>query len=77
MLQGHVVHFNAARGFGKIRGDDRRQYFAHRDDLLDVCELRVGQRVEFEPVETVRGPRAEHVRPGLQAAAAVQPRGGG
>ena len=50
------------RGFGKITGSDKRHYFAHRDELVDVLELKPGQRVEFEPSESARGPRASTVR---------------
>ncbi len=61
-LRGHAVHFNTERGFGKIRGDNRREYFVHRDDLSDVLSLKPGQQVEFDPTESLRGPRATDVR---------------
>jgi len=50
------------RGFGKITGSDRRNYFVHQSELVDVLELKPGQRVEFEPSESARGPRASTVR---------------
>lgn len=61
-MTGHCVHWNAGRAFGKIRGDDRREVFVHRDDLVDVLALTRGQRVEFDPTEAPRGPRATRVR---------------
>ena len=50
------------RGFGKITGSDRRSYFVHQDELVDLLELKPGQRVQFEPCESARGPRASTVR---------------
>ena len=67
VVRGVVHHWDRARGFGKIGGEDRRTYFAHRTELLDVLDLTSGERVEFEPVENERGPRAANVRV-LQAA---------
>lgn len=62
-MTGIVHHWAAGAGYGKITGADRRAYFVHRDDLLDVLELPIGQRVKFTPLDTVRGPRAVDVRP--------------
>jgi cold shock CspA family protein len=59
MQYGHVVHWNGA--YGKIRGDDRREVFVHVTELIDVLELRRGQRVEYEDVASPRGPRAINV----------------
>jgi CspA family cold shock protein len=63
MMRGRVHHWDVARRFGKITGDDGRVYFVHRDDLTDVLALTPGQRVTFEPIETDKGPRAANVRP--------------
>ncbi|MDO8475049.1 MAG: cold shock domain-containing protein [Candidatus Rokubacteria bacterium] len=71
-MTGICHHFDSRRGFGKVTGADRRQYFAHRDDLLDVLELTIGQRVEFTPLDTVRGPRAVDVHPCEAAPLIVQ-----
>ena len=68
---GRVHHWDPRGLFGKITGDDRVVYFVHRDDLVDVLALAFGQRVEFSPLETPRGPRAIEVRPCEPAAPAT------
>jgi cold shock CspA family protein len=59
---GIVRHWDAARGFGKVEGEDRRKYFAHREELLDTLDLAQGWRVKFRPTESPKGPRALDVR---------------
>lgn len=57
------------RGFGFIRSG-QTEYFFHRDDLsgidwVDLCmEVQNGMKisVEFDEVESRRGPRAANVR---------------
>jgi cold shock CspA family protein len=53
-------------GYCFIKGSDGRSYFAHssafpRGTILNVT-IRKGQRVEFEPSDSPKGPRAERVR---------------
>jgi cold shock CspA family protein len=57
-----VLHFDGRRGFGKLWSIERRSVFVHRDDLVDVLALEPGQRVEFDVVESDRGPRAANVK---------------
>jgi cold shock CspA family protein len=57
---GKVTRWQAT--YGKIWGADKVSYLCHRDDLVDVCSLAPGQRVEFKPVDTDKGPKAEDVR---------------
>jgi cold shock CspA family protein len=59
---GVVVHWNRRLQYGKVRGADRRSYFVHASDLVDVAALTPGQRVVFTPTETARGPRAVEVQ---------------
>jgi len=61
-MTGAVDFFDRHSGFGQIVGDDHRVYRLHRKELIGVAELRTGQRVEFAPIETPRGPRAREVR---------------
>jgi cold shock CspA family protein len=61
-LVGWCVHWDAQKGFGKVRGDDHVERFVHRDDLLDVPSLARGQKVEFVATESAKGPRAVAVR---------------
>lgn len=50
-------------GYGFIRGEDRRDFFFHEDDVEDFLTLAVDDRVVFEAVEPEpeRGPRAVQV----------------
>lgn len=51
-MRGTVDRLVAARGFGYIKGDDGRTYFAARDHLPTAVAfdaLQVGQRVRFTP----------------------------
>jgi cold shock CspA family protein len=48
--------------YGKIRGFDHVSYFVYVDELVDVLALHPGKRVEFKPVDSEKGPRAEAVR---------------
>ena len=36
MLTGWTVHFDEQERYGKLRGDDRHEYFVHREDLIEV-----------------------------------------
>ena len=54
-MTGIAHHWDQARRFGKVTGVDRREYFCHVDELVDVLHLAPGQRVEFAPSQTARG----------------------
>ncbi len=62
-MTGVVHHYDRLRRFGKITGADRREYFVHQGQLIEVAALQTGQRVTFTPTEFPRGPRALAVRP--------------
>ena len=48
MKTGIVTFYNADKGFGFIRPDDRSaDQFVHLSGLIDADELKVGQRVTF------------------------------
>lgn len=55
---GIVHHYDPLRRYGKISGEDRREYFVNQHQLVEVAELRTGQLVTFTPTEFPRGPRA-------------------
>lgn len=63
MLNGWIKKLVRERGFGFIRDDQDQEYFFHRDALQKgrFDTLTEGQMVEFEPVESSKGPRAENV----------------
>jgi cold shock CspA family protein len=61
-MHGYVDFFDRYSGFGQVVGADRRVYRLHRRDLVGAALLHTGQTVEFEPLESPRGPRACRVR---------------
>jgi CspA family cold shock protein len=68
MLRGLVVKIFAEKGFGFIRHEPSNgvpvEFFFHCKALPvgHFALLQLGARVEFEPTNTERGPRAERVR---------------
>ena len=65
MATGTVKKIIVDRGFGFITGEDGKDYFFHRDALEATIEferLVGGERVEFDPQSSPRGPRAVNVR---------------
>jgi CspA family cold shock protein len=65
MATGTVKKIVADRGFGFITGDDGKDYFFHRDALAAAASferLAGGEKVEFDPQASERGPRAINVR---------------
>lgn len=64
-MQGTVVKFDTARGFGFIRVPGRADdLFVHISNVRGRNELRVGQRVSFDLGRNARGPQALNVVPG-------------
>lgn len=65
-MNGTVERLVADRGFGFIRDDHKKDWFFHRTDVLpdkhDFDHVRVGDRVDFEPEQGPKGPRATQVR---------------
>ncbi|MEV4255045.1 cold-shock protein [Spirillospora sp. NPDC049652] len=64
MAQGTVKWFNADKGYGFIAVDGGRDVFVHYSAIqMDgYRSLEQGQRVEFEIIQSDRGPQAEAVR---------------
>jgi CspA family cold shock protein len=67
IIKGTVKWFNSRRGFGFIsRESDKRDVFVHYTAILSADgdgfkDLREGQMVAFEMVESERGPMASNV----------------
>lgn len=70
-VKGRIKKMVRDRGFGFIRGDDGKEVFFHRSGLgaADYDALSEGDLVEYQIMESPRGPRAENVRGILEDAA--------
>jgi CspA family cold shock protein len=64
MPNGTIARLLIDKGFGFIRDEGGIEHFFHRSSVRGaVFELlREGQRVEFTPEESTKGPRAGDVR---------------
>jgi CspA family cold shock protein len=62
LVRGTVLRTVPDRGFGFLRYDGQ-DYFFHYTSLenCSLAELSAGARVTFEPQQTPKGARAEHV----------------
>ena len=62
-MQGKVKKFNKEKGFGFITLEDGKDVFFHYSQLLmeGFKTVDEGEDVEFEIVETDRGPQAHNV----------------
>jgi len=61
---GRIKKIIPDRGFGFVRADDGNEVFFHRTELTlaDFDQLEEGQVVEFEIVDSPKGPRARNLR---------------
>lgn len=62
-MQGTVKWFNAKKGFGFIECEGRADVFVHFSAIQEegFKSLEQGQAVEFDIVETEKGPQAANV----------------
>ena len=64
MAKGKVKWFNDQKGYGFITPDDGgKDLFVHHQDLQaeGFKSLKEGQAVEFEPMQSEKGPKATKV----------------
>jgi CspA family cold shock protein len=64
-MNGTIKKVVSDRGFGFIAADDGKEYFFHRSALAQSEEfdrLVGGEKVEFEPEASPKGPQAGKVR---------------
>ncbi len=59
---GKIRRLIADRAFGFIAGNGRKDVFFHASQAADFDALTEGQQVEYEPVESPKGPQAQNVR---------------
>jgi cold shock protein len=61
---GRIKKIIPDRGFGFVRADDGNEVFFHRTELtlVDFDNLEEGQVVEFEIVDSPKGPRARNLK---------------
>lgn len=64
MPTGTIARLLTDKGFGFIRDESGVEHFFHRSAVRGTLfeMLREGQRVEFAPEESQKGPRAADVR---------------
>ena len=64
MPAGRIKKIIPDRGFGFVRADDGNEVFFHRTELtlIDFDQLEEGQVVEFDIVDSPKGPRARNLR---------------
>jgi len=63
MATGKVKRFDSQKHYGFITQENGRDIFFHQNDVVEHRVLRTGQSVEFEIVQTPKGPKAVNVRP--------------
>ncbi|WBW50736.1 cold-shock protein [Peptoniphilus equinus] len=63
MMKGTVKWFNSEKGFGFITGEDGKDVFCHFSQIQKdgFKTLNEGQEVEFDVVDSEKGPQAENV----------------
>ena len=64
MASGFIKRLVTDKGFGFIQDDAGKEYFFHRSSVRTGSfeALDEGQRVEFDPGQGPKGPRAESVQ---------------
>ncbi|EGY76309.1 cold-shock protein [Peptoniphilus indolicus] len=62
-MKGTVKWFNGEKGFGFITGEDGKDVFCHFSQIQKegFKTLNEGQAVEFDVVESEKGPQAENI----------------
>ena len=63
MTKGTVKRWLSMRGYGFITAEDGRDVFVHNSEIQGKNSLKEGEKVEFEVIDTGRGPKAVKVKP--------------
>ena len=61
-MKGKVKMFNASRGLGFITGEDGKDVYCPITAVEGGATLNVGDNVEYEVVQSPRGPNAAKVK---------------
>jgi cold shock protein len=63
MPNGTIKKLVSERGFGFISAEDGKEYFFHRDGVVDNFDaLTGGESVTFDVEASPKGPRAKNVK---------------
>jgi len=61
-MKGVIDKFNGEKGFGFIKSSEARcDVFFHKSAVSDEVEMKRGTHVEFELIDSQRGPKAVHI----------------
>jgi CspA family cold shock protein len=65
MIEGSVKWFNESKGFGFLSREDGPDVFVHHTEIRTdgYRTLNEGDKVQFEVVDSPKGPRASNVTP--------------
>ena len=65
MIEGTVKWFNESKGFGFLSQEGGPDVFVHHTEIRSegYRTLNEGQKVQFEVVDSPKGPRAANVTP--------------
>ncbi len=68
-MQGAIVQFDPAKGFGFVKvAGQQEDIFIHQSDVDNGVRLQTGMQVEFDVRTTPKGPRAANVKASGMAA---------
>ena len=58
-MKGHIKFFKTKDGYGFIIGEDTKEYFFSKKDIVNLVKLTIGDEVQFRPSTNTKGLRAE------------------
>ena len=61
-MKGTVKWFNSFKGYGFITGEDGKDAYVNKDDILSGTQISEGDNVEYDVQETEKGLRAQQVK---------------
>jgi len=64
-MNGIITRVFLTRGFGFLRGNDGVERFVHVSTVrgdIPWEQFKTGMKVDFDPVDGKKGPRAENIR---------------